>query len=101
MTTFQGQHFIDFDAPAQKHSETSVAAAKSQTKEKRESQRQRILDLLAARGPMTDEAIGQALGIDLNAVRPRRVKLVDDGLVQAVGEGRTVAGKRAVTWGRK
>ena len=102
MSVFNGQHYLTFDdAPAQQHSETSVAAAKSQTKTKTESQRQRILDLLAARGAMTDEAIGLALGIDLNAVRPRRVKLVADGLVRQAGEGRTVAGKRAVKWGRQ
>jgi predicted ArsR family transcriptional regulator len=101
VSTFQGQHYFGFDdAPAQAHSPTSVAAAKSQTKTKTESQRQRILDLLAARGAMTDEAIGLALGIDLNAVRPRRVKLVADGLVRQAGEGRTAGGNRAVTWGR-
>jgi predicted ArsR family transcriptional regulator len=101
MSTFQGQHYFGFDdAPAQAHSPTSVAAAKGQTKKNTESQRQRILDLLAARGAMTDEAIGLALGIDLNAVRPRRVKLVADGLVRQAGEGRTAGGNRAVTWGR-
>jgi len=103
MSVFKQQHYFGFDdqaAPAQQHSPTSMAAAESQTKTKRESQRQRILDLLAARGAMTDEAIGLALGIDLNAVRPRRVKLVADGLVRQAGEGRTKGGKRAVTWGR-
>ncbi len=102
MSTFNGQHYLDFDAPApaQRHSPTSVAAANGQTKKNTESQRQRILDLLAARGAMTDEAIGLALGIDLNAVRPRRVKLVADGLVRQAGEGRTAGGNRAVTWGR-
>jgi hypothetical protein len=49
---------------------------------------------------MTDEAIGLALHMDLNAVRPRRVKLVADGLVRQAGEGRTTSGHRAATWGR-
>lgn len=49
---------------------------------------------------MTDEAIGLALHMDLNAVRPRRVKLVRDGLVRQAGEGRTTSGHRASTWGR-
>ena len=101
MSTFQGQHYFGFDdAPAQSHSPTSVAAAKGQTKEKKATQRQQILDLLRERGAMTDEAIGLALGMDLNAVRPRRVKLVADGLVRQAGEGRTAGGNRAVTWGR-
>ena len=102
MTVFKGQHYLlgDYDAPAQAHSPTSVAAAKSQTKDKKLTQRQQILDLLAERGAMTDEAIGLALEMDLNAVRPRRVKLVSDGLVRQAGEGRTTSGHRAATWGR-
>ena len=101
MSTFQGQHYFGFDdAPAQQHSPTSVAAAKSQTTDKKITQRQQILDLLAERGAMTDEAIGLALHMDLNAVRPRRVKLVADGLVRQAGEGRTTSGNRAATWGR-
>ena len=100
MTVFKQQHYIDYDAPAQAHSPTSVAAAKSQTKDKKATQRQQILDLLAKRGAMTDEAIGLALHMDLNAVRPRRVKLVADGLVRQAGEGRTTSGHRAATWGR-
>ena len=101
MSTFQGQHYFGFDdAPAQQHSPTSVAAAKSQTTDKKITQRQQILDLLRERGAMTDEAIGLALEMDLNAVRPRRVKLVADGLVRQAGEGRTTSGHRAATWGR-
>ena len=100
MTVFKQQHYIDYDAPAQAHSPTSVAAAKSQTKDKKITQRQQILDLLAKHGAMTDEAIGLALHMDLNAVRPRRVKLVADGLVRPAGEGRTTSGHKAATWGR-
>ena len=101
MTVFKQQHYFGFDdAPAQQHSPTSVAAAKSQTKDKKLTQRQQILDLLRDRGALTDEAIGLALQMDLNAVRPRRVKLVADGLVRQAGEGRTTSGHRAATWGR-
>ena len=101
MTVYKGQHYLLLeDAPAQQHSPTSVAAAKSQTTDKKLTQRQQILDLLRERGAMTDEAIGLALQMDLNAVRPRRVKLVADGLVRQAGEGRTTSGHRAATWGR-
>ena len=101
MTVFKGQHYLLLDdAPAQAHSPASVAAAKSQTTDKKLTQRQQILDLLRDRGALTDEAIGLALEMDLNAVRPRRVKLVADGLVRQAGEGRTTSGHRAATWGR-
>lgn len=100
MSVFKGQHFLDFDAPAQAHSETSRAAAKEQTPSKRDNDWNRILDALERLGPLTDEEIGTATGIGGNTVRPRRVELVRDGLVVAVGEGRTRSGKRAVRWGR-
>jgi predicted ArsR family transcriptional regulator len=100
MSTFRGQHYIDFDAPAQRHSPTSVEAAKSRTKKKTEIDRETIIAALELHGPLTDEQIVERTGIGANTVRPRRVELVREGLVQAVGEGRTVSGKRAVTWGR-
>ena len=101
MSVFNQQHYFGFDdAPAQQHSPTSVAAAESLSTDKKITQRQQILDLLRDRGAMTDEAIGLALHMDLNAVRPRRMKLVSDGLVRQAGEGRTTSGHRAATWGR-
>jgi predicted ArsR family transcriptional regulator len=100
MTTFNGQHFIDFDSPpAQLHSPTSVAAARSQTRQKREIDRDRVLAALAG-GPLTDEEIAERTGLGPNTARPRRVELVREGLVAAVGEGRTAAGRKCVTWGR-
>lgn len=99
MTAFNGQHFLDFDAPAQPHSATSRAAAGRQTPEKRDTDRQRILDALERLGPLTDEQIGRATGIGANTVRPRRVELVRDGLVVAADqEGRTATGSRATRW---
>lgn len=100
MSVFRQQHYMDFDAaPAQQHSETSVAAAKAVTPEKRGTQRAKILELLSACGPLTDEEIGERLGLSGDSVRPRRVSLVDDGLVVQAGEGTTKGGKRAVKWG--
>jgi transcription initiation factor IIE alpha subunit len=102
VSVFNQQHYIDFDAPApaQRHSPTSVEAAKSQTKSKKDGDKQTIIAALELHGPLTDEQIVERTGIGANTVRPRRVELVREGLVQAVGEGRTVSGKRAVTWGR-
>jgi len=101
MKVFKGQGFLDFDAPAQPHSATSRAAAGRQTPEKRDTDRQRILDALERLGPLTDEEIAAAAGLLDNTVRPRRGELVRDGLVVAVDElGKTRAGKRATRWGR-
>jgi predicted ArsR family transcriptional regulator len=77
-----------------------VAAAKGQTKAKEESDKRTILNALEEDGPMTDEQLVACTGIGANTVRPRRVELVREGLVVAVGEGRTMGGNRAVTWGR-
>lgn len=89
-----------FAAPAQRHSAPSVEAAADQTPAKQATQRARILELLAASGPLTDQEIAERTGINPDAVRPRRVRLVEDGLVVAVDEnGRTRAGKGATRWG--
>ena len=77
-----------------------MAAAKGQTKAKEESDKRTILNALEEDGPMTDEQLVACTGIGANTVRPRRVELVREGLVVAVGEGRTMGGNRAVTWGR-
>ena len=101
MTVFKGQHYLlPDDAPAQAHSPTSVAAAKSQPKAKKESDKRTILNALEENGPMTDEQLVACTGIGANTLRPRRVELVRAGLVVAVGEGRTSGGHRAATWGR-
>ena len=55
MSVFKQQHYIDYDAPAQAHSPTSVAAAKSQKPKKTEIDREKILVALAKHGPLTDE----------------------------------------------
>jgi predicted ArsR family transcriptional regulator len=100
MTFFNGQGYLDFGAPAQRHSEPSISAAIGQTRAKRDTDRQRILDALERLGPLTDEQIGKAAGIGMNTVRPRRVELVRDGLVVAVDhEGRTDSGSKATRWG--
>jgi predicted ArsR family transcriptional regulator len=102
MSTFKGQHYLDFDAPApaQRHSPTSIAAAADQTALKINRSHALILGKLLELGPMTDQEIGDATGLDMNNVRPRRVELVRAGMVEQCGEGRTKAGKRAAKWRR-
>ena len=96
MTVFRGQHFMNFDEPA-----PSAAAAARQRPAKVTGDRARILELLTAAGPLTDEQIAERLGMEPNTVRPRRGELVRAGLVQAVDEeGRTRTGSRATRWGK-
>lgn len=90
-------------APAQVHSETSVAAAATTA---RSTTRHRdhllVLGLLreaGARG-MTDDEIQAASGLPGDTERPRRIELVEDELVEAL-EGvkrRTRSGKLAQVW---
>lgn len=61
--------------------------------------RLRILRVLAAAGPMTDEGLQTLLQMNPSTERPRRGELVDDGLVRDSGTmGRTMSGAKAVLW---
>lgn len=83
-------------APAQKHSSSSVAAARSMDSEKA-SIAAAVLVLLKTR-PMTDLELATALGRSENTVRPRRVELRDGGFVIAAGETVNPSGRRATLW---
>ena len=88
-----------FDQPPyQRHSETSKAAADS-VKESTQGMRRKVLSILSERGPMTDERISELTGIPPNTARPRRVELVELGLVKAMGKTKTRSGRSAVAWG--
>jgi predicted ArsR family transcriptional regulator len=50
---------------------------------------------------MTDEQIADTLHLAPNTARPRRIELVQDGLVVQVGEAKTKSGRRAILWGAK
>ena len=87
-------------APAQAHSETSKAAARS-VKNTRGWIMQRVLDAIRGAGGngMTDEEIQQMLNLQGNTERPARVALVQQGVVVDSGnKGRTAAGRSAVLW---
>lgn len=61
--------------------------------------RAEVLRLLMDLGrALTDEEIAEALAMSPNTARPRRVELVELGLVAPDGEGVTRAGRRAVRW---
>lgn len=87
-----------FEPPAQRHSPTSIAAAQSLPHAG--TQRRAVLDLLRANADgLTDEEIQTALALNANAERPRRISLVQDGLVRDSGRTRlTRSGRAAVVW---
>lgn len=92
-------------APAQAHSETSKAAARS-VKSTRGKTMQMVLDRIRAFAGdpygdpgATDEEIQRDLGMSGNTERPARVALVQQGLVKdSLRERKTVAGRAAVVW---
>lgn len=84
--------------PAQRHSETSVAAAEA-IKPSAGTLRERVYSFLLEFGGHTDEQIQDALAMDPSTERPRRVELARAGLVEQVGEARTRSGRRAAVWG--
>jgi hypothetical protein len=79
-------------------SETSYAAALAMVN-RTDGLKKQVLTLLQSGGPMTDEAIAVTLKLNPSTARPRRIELVQDGLVVQVGEGKTRSGRRAALWG--
>lgn len=65
----------------------------------RESQRGRVLAFIEEFGGHTDEQIQDALAMDPNTERPRRVELARAGRIKKVGVARTRAGRSAAVWG--
>ena len=88
-----------FDLPVYQDTMTSILAAESMVG-KTASLRSKVLEALQAL-PMTDEQIADTLHLAPNTARPRRIELVQDGLVVQVGEAKTKSGRRAILWGAK
>lgn len=87
-----------FDPPAQRHSATSVAAAQA-IAPTAGTMRQLVLDWLRAHGPATDEQIIAGTGLAPSTARPRRIELVQSGLVVDSGTKiKTKSGRAAVAW---
>ena len=85
------------EAPAQRHSDTSRAAAE-QVAPKVEALARRVLDALRG-GPLTDEEGQRLLGMGGNTYRPRRVNLVTLGFVEDSGQTRkTSSARHATVW---
>lgn len=95
--------FVDWTEPtfddllAQRHSETSVAAAEA-IKPRRYNLRERVLETLTIMGPMTDQELQAAMDLPGSTERPRRVELVRMGLVRECGRRRQQNGRMATIW---
>lgn len=85
--------------PAQRHSETSRAAAASLTPAKLTGDRLRIYRYLRSRPDgATDEEIAAALAMNANTERPRRIELQKIGMIRLSGTRATVSGRKANVW---
>lgn len=87
------------DVPFVGGSDTSEMAARML--ENPRSKRDQVYALIAAQGSygITDETISSMTGMPLNTVRPRRVELVQMGLVKDSGLRRATRSRRAaVLW---
>lgn len=91
---------FEYQPPAQRHSDTSQEAAEA-IKPSAASLRMKVLDFIVARGSdgATDAEIQTALRMEGSTQRPRRVELVDAGLIRDSGCKRTTASlRRATVW---
>ena len=85
--------------PAQRHSETSRAAAASLTPAKLTGDRLRIYRYLRSRPDgATDEEIAAALAMNANTERPRRIELQKIGMIRLSGTRATASGRKANVW---
>lgn len=85
--------------PHQRHSDTSLDAALSVAADVPNLRDRVLACLLAHPDGLTDEEMQAALSMNPNTQRPRRVELIEAGLVEDSGARRlTVAGRKAVVW---
>jgi hypothetical protein len=84
--------------PAQRHSHTSVAAAKK-IAPKASTLRDKVYAAIAGSHGLTDEECQLELHLDPSTQRPRRIELVRAGLVRDSGQRRyTLSNRLAVVW---
>ncbi len=93
-------HWSDgYPRPAQRHSETSVAAAESISDRSLGDLHRKVYAYLLRTGGATDEAGINALGMSPSTYRPRRRELELDGFVRDSGaKWKTASGRAAVVW---
>lgn len=77
-------------------SQTSQDAAR-EIKPKVGPLRDRVLELLKTQA-LTDESIAFHLQLNPSTARPRRIELVEMGLVESAGTAQTASGRQAQLW---
>jgi hypothetical protein len=89
----------DLFVPYQKHSPTSKAAAEA-VEPRAKTLRANVLAFIRARGShgATDAEIQSALFMDGSTERPRRVELLEPGLIRQRGTRPTASGRQAAVW---
>jgi transcription initiation factor IIE alpha subunit len=98
MRLLEAERYYTKPALAQEHSDTSREAA-ALIEPKRPTLRARVLKAIKRYGALTDEEIQTETGLNPSTVRPRRIELVEMGLVRDSGRRReTRSGRRAVVW---
>lgn len=92
-------HLPLFDSvPYQRHSITSQEAA-TEIVGSVASLRRKVYELIEKSGPLTDEEIQTMLSMNPSTQRPRRIELVERGVVCDSGEKKkTKSGRWAVAW---
>lgn len=85
------------EAPAQRHSPTSVKAAE-QIGPSLNTLRERVYRCILSCGPITDEGISAATGMPGNTERPRRIELLKAGRICQQGTKQTASGRSAAAW---
>ncbi len=91
------QLFDSDGAPYVRGSRTSLEAARAIIPNQG-TEEWKVLNWLEVMGPSTDEQIQFELDMNPSTERPRRVKLVEKGLVRAAGIRKTRAGRKATIW---
>ncbi len=86
--------------PAQDHSKTSIEAAESMEPHA-PTLRERVYNLLKSQliNGMTDEEMQDTLLMNPSTQRPRRIELLNQGVIEDSGVKRlTKSGRKAVVW---
>ena len=92
-----GQTAYGYEAPSQKHSETSVAAAESITPKASELRERVYAHIASCEDGATDMEIAAALNMLTDTARARRCELTDAGRVKDSGKTRLSPRKRSAT----
>lgn len=90
---------LDYAPPSQRHSATSREAAEA-IQSRANGMRQRVLAYLQQHSEgATDEQLATALAMNPSTLRPRRIELVESGMVSNSNRtAKTRSGRNAVVW---